>query len=51
MGSESPMGLLQPADALILDMRANGGGSPETLALLASYLYEDSEVPLWSLVG
>lgn len=37
------------ADALILDMRANGGGSPYTVALLASYLLEPG-VPIWDIV-
>jgi retinol-binding protein 3 len=41
---------LQPADALILDMRENGGGSPGTVALLISYLLEPPERPLFEIV-
>ena len=44
------MSLLLQADALILDMRSNGGGSPDTIALLASYLFEDAELPLFSII-
>jgi len=40
---------LAHADALIFDMRANGGGSPWTVALLVSYLLEPG-VPLWDIV-
>lgn len=43
------MQTLSHADALILDMRANGGGSPGTVALLVSYLL-DPGVPLWDIV-
>src|SRR5471032_65917 len=39
---------LAHADALIFDMRANGGGSPWTVALLVSYLLEPG-VPLWDI--
>ena len=38
---EAAMKTLQPADALILDMRQNGGGSPGTVALLMSYLFDE----------
>jgi C-terminal processing protease CtpA/Prc len=31
-------------------MRSNTGGSPDTLALLASYLFEQAELPLFSLI-
>ena len=44
------MSLLQHADALILDRRNNGGGSPYTVALLASYLFADAKLPLFSIV-
>lgn len=42
------MQTLTHADALILDMRLNGGGSPATVALLASYLLEPG-LPLWDI--
>jgi C-terminal processing protease CtpA/Prc len=45
------MQTLQPADALILDMRENGGGSPGTVALLISYLLEPPERPLFDIVA
>lgn len=44
------MTTLQPADALILDMRENGGGSPGTVALLVSYLLDAPERPLFEIV-
>jgi hypothetical protein len=34
------------ADALILDLRGNHGGSPETVALVASYLFDSKPVHL-----
>src|SRR4051812_9277844 len=42
------MQTLAHADALILDMRSNGGGSPSTVALLVSYLLEPG-LPLWEI--
>ena len=45
------MNTLQPADALILDMRENGGGSPGTVALLVSYLFDAPERPLFEIVA
>lgn len=44
------MQVLQPADALIVDMRANGGGSPDTVALFISYLIEGTGQPLFEIV-
>ena len=44
------MRILQPADALIIDMRANGGGSPDTVALFISYLIEGTGQPLFEMV-
>jgi hypothetical protein len=44
------MQVLQPADALILDMRANGGGSPDTVALLIGYLIEGTGQSLFEIV-
>lgn len=34
------MTLLAHTDALVIDLRRNGGGDPETVALLASYLFD-----------
>lgn len=44
------MRALRHADALILDMRTNAGGSPETAALLASYLFDAPGQPLFDIV-
>ena len=44
------MQVLHPADALIIDMRANGGGSPDTVALFISYLIEGAGQPLFEIV-
>jgi len=35
------------ADALVFDLRENGGGSPQLIAVLASYLYDDTPVHLY----
>lgn len=43
------MKTLQPADALILDMRQNGGGSPDTVVLLISYLLDEPNRPLFEI--
>ena len=43
------MALLQRADALILDMRENGGGSPDTVAFVAGYLFERPGLPLFDI--
>lgn len=45
----SAMASLRHADALILDLRENGGGSTETMALLASYFYEAQGLPLFEV--
>lgn len=37
------MRLLQGSDALIFDLRRNGGGDPETVQAVCSYLFDDSE--------
>jgi C-terminal processing protease CtpA/Prc len=44
------MGFLRHADALIVDMRANGGGSPGTVALFISYLLDAPGLPLFDIV-
>lgn len=44
------MATLRHTDALILDLRENGGGSSGTLALLASYFYETQGLPLFEVV-
>lgn len=46
----SAMHLLSRADALIIDMRANGGGSPETIGFLASYFFDEPNLPLLDIV-
>jgi len=35
------MSLLANTDAMVIDLRANGGGDPRTVALLASYLFDE----------
>jgi C-terminal processing protease CtpA/Prc len=45
----SAMSTLRHTDALILDLRENGGGSTETVALVASYFYEAQGLPLFEV--
>jgi len=44
------MRLLRRADALIIDMRENGGGSPETVVFLMGYLFDRGGLPLFDIV-
>ena len=44
------MHLLRNADALIIDMRANLGGSPDTVAMVISYLFDSPGMPLFEIV-
>lgn len=44
------MRLLRHADALIVDMRQNSGGSPETVTLLIGYLFDEGGLPLFDVV-
>jgi C-terminal processing protease CtpA/Prc len=44
------MQVLRNADALILDLRTNGGGSPETVAYVASYLFHTANLPLFDII-
>lgn len=44
------MQLLISADALIVDLRENLGGAPDTVALLASYFFDSPNRPLFDIV-
>jgi hypothetical protein len=44
------MQVLRHADALILDVRNHGGGSPDTAALFASYFFAERSDPLFEIV-
>ena len=46
----SAMANLRNTDALILDLRNNGGGSSGTIALFASYFFETQGLPLFEVV-
>lgn len=44
------MKTLAGAEALIIDMRQNGGGAPDTVSLLAGYLFDTPGKPLFDIV-
>jgi C-terminal processing protease CtpA/Prc len=46
----SAMGVLSNADALIVDMRSNSGGSPEMVATVIGYLFDEPDLPLFEIV-
>jgi C-terminal processing protease CtpA/Prc len=43
------MRIVTHADALIIDLRENGGGSPDMVALVASYLFDTPGLPLFEI--
>lgn len=43
--------LLSRSDAVIVDVRANGGGSPETVAFLVGHLLNERGTPLFDVVS
>jgi retinol-binding protein 3 len=43
--------LLHNSDAIILDLRSNGGGSPDTAGLVLSYFFEKEGLPLFEIVS
>src|SRR4051812_10344373 len=43
------MHVLRNADALILDLRTNDGGSPEMVARVISYLLVQPDLPLFAI--
>lgn len=45
------MAVLLNTDALIIDMRSNTGGSPGTVATLASYLFDEANLPLFKIIS
>jgi hypothetical protein len=44
--AQAAMNLLSNADALIIDLRHNGGGSPQMIQLITSYLFDEDPVHL-----
>jgi len=45
-GIAALMSQVADADALVIDLRSNHGGSPDTVALVASYLFDETPVHL-----
>jgi len=43
-GIAALMSQVADADALLVDLRRNGGGSPDTVALIVSYLFDETPV-------
>jgi hypothetical protein len=48
--AQSAMEFVENTDALIFDLRDNGGGEPETVQFICSYLFEGKPVHLNSLI-
>jgi hypothetical protein len=46
--AEAVMNFLSSADAVILDLRKNGGGAPEMVQLISSYFFDDESKLLFS---
>jgi retinol-binding protein 3 len=44
------MEVVRNADALILDLRGNGGGSPDTVTLVASHCFDQAGLKLFDIV-
>lgn len=47
---ENAMNFLSRTDAIILDLRKNGGGSPDTAEQLLSYFFSQPNLPLFSVI-
>lgn len=47
---QTAMNFVRNTDALIVDLRKNGGGSPDTAIQLLSYFFASSDMPLLSIV-
>lgn len=47
---DAAMRFLAHTDAMILDFRVNGGGSPDTALQLLSYFFSEPNLPLFSIV-